>query len=46
MLTLLDDISKALAFLEKIGVAHRHIKPSNIMKDQKNKQYKIFGFGF
>lgn len=45
MLTLLDDVSKALAFLEKIDVAHRNIKPSNIIKDQKNKQYKIFGIG-
>lgn len=33
MLTLLDDVSKALAFLEQIGIAHRNIKPSCIMKD-------------
>ncbi|KAG0669178.1 hypothetical protein C6P45_004022 [Maudiozyma exigua] len=41
----INDITKGLKFLKKIGCIHRDIKPSNILVDGKNKILKISDFG-
>ncbi|CAB4256436.1 serine/threonine protein kinase ELM1 [Maudiozyma barnettii] len=41
----IDDLSKGLRFLNKVGCIHRDIKPSNILVDGIQKKLKISDFG-
>ena len=36
---------KPLSFYQKIGIAHRDVKPNNIMKSLRDMMYKLVDFG-
>ena len=45
MYLLFVNLIKALSFCQKIGIAHRDIKPNNIMKSFSEMIYKLVDFG-